>query len=375
MRFAALDSWRGLCALGVVLFHFKYFCAALVFAPLTYGYLFVDFFFVLSGFVLAHAYGGAIQGFRDVPAFLARRLGRIYPLHVAVLAAIVMVELGRAGSGEGFAAPNGALTFVENLFLVQALDPDGYVSWNQASWSLSVEFWAYVAFALSLVATARAPKGVRPILFAILAILGSAMAFSAAKGAIDFGAEVAFPRGLCGFFAGALASEVYRALAPAARRMPRWAAGALETAMIALVLAFVALAGPNRLSFAAPPVFFAATLTFAMERGALSQALKWAPLRALGEWSYSIYMTHLFLMLPFAVLATRLLKGATEPFGPQITASWPLGAAVTLAYLGLVVAVSSQTHRYIEAPCRRRVNALVERGLPVASAQPAPSAA
>lgn len=372
MHFSVLESWRGLCAIGVVLFHFKYFCGALAVGPVLYGYLWVDFFFVLSGFVLTHAYGGSIQGLRDVPSFLARRLGRIYPLHLAVLAALVLVELGRV---DGFTAPDGVSTLIESLFLVQAFDPEGYVSWNMVSWSLSIEFYAYVAFALSLVATTRTTKEVRPFLFALLAILGSAMAFVAAKGAANFGAEVAFPRGLCGFFAGALANEAYRALAPAAQRMPGWAASALEAAMIALALGFVAVAGPNRLSFAAPLVFVLVTLTFAMERGALSVALKWAPFRALGSWSYSIYMVHLFLMLPFAALAKRLLNAPTGSFDPEITTSWPMGVIVALAYVGLVVAVSSQTHKYIEAPCRRRVNAFVAgRGNSLAFAQrPSPN--
>ena len=87
-RFAALDSLRGLCALAVVLFHFRTDGVLTNLAPIRRGWMFVDFFFVLSGFVLAHAYFGRI-GRQVAPLrFLGLRLGRIYPLHAAVLAAI-----------------------------------------------------------------------------------------------------------------------------------------------------------------------------------------------------------------------------------------------------------------------------------------------
>lgn len=51
------------------------------------AYLFVDFFFVLSGFVIASTYQERIAGGFSVWRFMLLRLGRLYPLHIAVLVA------------------------------------------------------------------------------------------------------------------------------------------------------------------------------------------------------------------------------------------------------------------------------------------------
>ena len=76
-RFSALDSFRGICALLVALFHLS---AASHFFYLPFvrnAGIFVDFFFVLSGFVLAHAYSHKIQTAEDLKIFLIRRVGRL----------------------------------------------------------------------------------------------------------------------------------------------------------------------------------------------------------------------------------------------------------------------------------------------------------
>ena len=55
-RFEALDSWRGICALMVALLHFEAFSHLKDLPFFNDAYLFVDFFFVLSGFVIAANY-------------------------------------------------------------------------------------------------------------------------------------------------------------------------------------------------------------------------------------------------------------------------------------------------------------------------------
>ena len=94
-RFAALDSLRGVAAIGVAAYHIHgsglLFNSALV----RSGWLWVDFFFVLSGFVIAASYGDRLaQGFA-VRRFMLLRLGRIYPLHIAMLALYLGIELLR----------------------------------------------------------------------------------------------------------------------------------------------------------------------------------------------------------------------------------------------------------------------------------------
>ncbi len=93
-RFRALDGWRGHAALLVVLHHIEihgwlYWAAA----GAHNGWLCVDFFFVLSGFVIAHSYGDKLADGARIKDFVIRRLGRLWPLHLIMLCAMIALEL------------------------------------------------------------------------------------------------------------------------------------------------------------------------------------------------------------------------------------------------------------------------------------------
>jgi peptidoglycan/LPS O-acetylase OafA/YrhL len=75
-QFVLLDGLRGVAALAVVVTHALYF-----FPPTPMAYLAVDFFFMLSGFVLAHAYGERLRQGMTAGRFMAIRLIRLYPLY------------------------------------------------------------------------------------------------------------------------------------------------------------------------------------------------------------------------------------------------------------------------------------------------------
>ena len=98
-RFYALDALRGLAALGVVLFHYRMFDAG---RPLektflfihVYGWMMVDVFFCISGFIFFWKYGELIYqksiGFKK---FALLRLSRLYPLHLLTLLLVVGGQL------------------------------------------------------------------------------------------------------------------------------------------------------------------------------------------------------------------------------------------------------------------------------------------
>src|SRR2546428_12039863 len=89
---SASVSWRGIAACLVALFHLEAY-SHLVYSHLhgvpflRNSWLFVDFFFVLSGFVIAANYQQRLLDGFGVGRFLLLRLGRLYPLHFAILAA------------------------------------------------------------------------------------------------------------------------------------------------------------------------------------------------------------------------------------------------------------------------------------------------
>ena len=100
-RFTALDSLRGIAALGVLLHHMPA-TNGLAKLPLAdAGNLFVDLFFVISGFVIAASYGDQLADGFSVRRFAVLRLGRVVPLHLFMVAAFLLLELAAWAFGSG----------------------------------------------------------------------------------------------------------------------------------------------------------------------------------------------------------------------------------------------------------------------------------
>jgi len=91
------------------------------------------------------------------------RLGRLYPLHIAILAAFIGIELLRyrysgllvGEMGDKFSGARTITAIVTNVFLVQSLGVHSMLTWNLPSWSISVEFYTYAVFAIALVLLRR----------------------------------------------------------------------------------------------------------------------------------------------------------------------------------------------------------------------------
>jgi peptidoglycan/LPS O-acetylase OafA/YrhL len=360
-RFRALDGWRGVCALLVALHHIEVH-GWIYWQPLVRNaWLFVDFFFVLSGFVIAHAYGARLGDARGVRDFVVRRLGRLYPLHVVMLSALVALELTHlmlahihpiAGERAAFIADRSPFAVLTNLFLVQAMGLHDSETWNGPAWSISCEFYAYLVFAAVCFFTPG--RKARLILSALLAVAGVVVLarFS------DYGMRETFHwaifRCLYGFFTGVLAYEAWRAGVLRALR-----GTAAEIAALVLIAAFVVLApGMRALEYLATPLFAAVVLVFAGDSGAVSRLLTLAPAAALGRWSYSIYMVHTFVLASLfsgAHVVEGLFHRAWLIHQPNGWAALDLGSdaaniLLTLAFLAAVVALSALTYRFVERP-------------------------
>ncbi len=171
----SLTSLRGLAALWVVLYHFSVQCFPNLDAtPYTHiihkGYLAVDLFFMLSGFVMTHVYHRAFSESvtRHYRGFFVARIARIYPLHVLILLLFVATAVasqwttGTATIGSIRDIPlqgsESVSALVANLFMLQGLDA-GKLSWNYPAWSISVEFMAYLLFPFALPAIWARPIG------------------------------------------------------------------------------------------------------------------------------------------------------------------------------------------------------------------------
>ncbi len=149
-----LTSSRFLASVYIILFH------VLVFSGkdaggwmnnfFASGYLAVDFFFILSGFILAHNYLPAIQNKTFLyKKFIIKRIARIYPVHITTLIIVFIIiyaynslEIGTFSNGHSWK------NFASNVLLTQAWFGEDDYSFNRPSWSISAEFFAYVFFPL-----------------------------------------------------------------------------------------------------------------------------------------------------------------------------------------------------------------------------------
>jgi peptidoglycan/LPS O-acetylase OafA/YrhL len=378
MRFSALDGWRGIAALGVTLFHSPFQSHFEESQLVQSSYLLVDFFFVLSGFVISHAYLGRLQRPGGLGSFVIRRVGRLWPLHVFMLGAFVLLELVKlvlvdGGRFEHRTPPFSGGTSLESLFasllLAQSLGLFSSVTWNAPSWSISVEFYTYFLFA----AAAWAIRGYL-VPAAIVLIVGSLwIIFKFAHGFMGVGLDYGLFRCIAGFFMGYLTYRAYCAYHARWTR-PAGTALRLEVAAFAVALLFLLYAGRGVPTLAAPFIFALVVFVFALERGPISRLLQSQPFRALGEWSYSIYMVHAFLVVLImrsaqvteTLTRTPLLvdSSAAGAEAPRTLVHWGslyLTDAMTVIYMLLAVVVASLTYRFVEHPGRDWFNRLARR--------------
>jgi len=148
-----LTSLRFIAAFWVLLYHFKDHLGLDLgrLGLVADGYLGVDLFFTLSGFILAHVYLSSLEAGRfGYGAFIKNRIARVYPMHLAALAAMIVLFAGATTMGAGVGSPD-AFKWTDlpaHLLMVHAWGTTAAVGWNFPSWSISAEWAAYLLFPL-----------------------------------------------------------------------------------------------------------------------------------------------------------------------------------------------------------------------------------
>jgi peptidoglycan/LPS O-acetylase OafA/YrhL len=351
----SLTALRGVAAFWVVLYHYSVQCLPnLDVVPHTYlihkGYLAVDMFFMLSGFVMTHVYHRAFSESvrRHYRSFLFARIARIYPLHLLILVLFVATALAsRLTSGATLGSlrnvplqgSESVSAFVANVFMVQGLDASK-LSWNYPSWSISVEFMAYLLFPLALPAIWRASDKAKIAIALFLVALLALLAFLT-KGNFDqWDGPITLLRCLPEFILGTLLYCAFRA-APQGSFLGR-------DAMVFGVLLFIVFC----LHFGAPDLlitclFAVLVLTAVLNTGSFAALANLSPLIWLGDISYSLYLVHGFVQF----LTTKLLNY----FGIQNHADLSIYSSLALMVLMIAVslAVAHLTYFGIEIGCRQ----------------------
>jgi peptidoglycan/LPS O-acetylase OafA/YrhL len=366
----ALTGLRFLAAFYVVLFHFARWYVTggppWIKNLVDSGYVGVDLFFVLSGFVLTYTY--LRPGVEHVSAreFWIARIARVYPMYLLAFALAIPLALKSVHHwywSDIFTTGGG---IVASAFLVQAWLPQTATVINGPGWSLSVEAFFYLVFPFVGVTLARL-RGRRLILtvlilwasfllvtLAYVLVYGSGTGISLGEMAVAYNPALNLPEFLTGV---ACALAFARGWQP----LGRWLAPvSLGGALV--ILAFSSYIPPLLIQNGLlAPLFALALLGLAGGSGLLVRFLSWKPLTVLGEASYSIYILQVPLWYLLLEISRRLLHSQTPYLGRPV---YFIGYSIALISISVVALYS------IEVPMRRAIRKRfgVRRAIPDAPA-------
>lgn len=335
-RLSALDGMRGVAALLVVVMHGQAMLGTQLFER---AYLMVDLFFLMSGFVLAAAYGARLEAGGAGGWFAGRRLVRLWPLAVVGLLLGAVTELALAAHLNRPVNADFAAVLAAGALMLPWLAGGLVVPFDGPLWSLQAEVWANTAWGF-------AARWLTPVrLAAVCALSGAALVMSTAlTGSFDGGFANNDPSRHAGPFAfligfarigfsfplGVLLHRAWAAGRLPVRRLPFWT---IPAALVPVSL--IPLGAPAALDLAIVAVLFPMLLAVAvggMQAGPLAGEA--------GRISYALYVLHGPVLV--------LLRGLAPASLPS-----PLRAALFAAALALSLLLAHLAERWIDRPARR----------------------
>jgi peptidoglycan/LPS O-acetylase OafA/YrhL len=364
----SFEGARGIAATTVAVYHASLHVNLGVAYPvvITHGFLFVDLFFVLSGFVICATYSSVLESTSNLGQFIMRRIGRLLPLLLFATAAYVIAqnlgiiakqifhELGHVDLLQN--PDSGAYmipTFGEVMATVTMTHGLGFFDrniLNWASWSISVEFYTYLLFAAVCIFL----KGsVRLVAFAVLAVVAyvvtcwataSLHGCAGSNNCMDITYDFGFTRCVASFFLGALMFHLNKRV--------RWSASILQLiALTAVAATFLSLRAFPLSSLFLPIAFAMLILSICRDEGYLAIPLSSKLALELGRRSYSIYLMHPVILVVF-VTAMRHVSGLLT------------GLCCIAIYIGCLYVVSGLTYRLVEVPFGSLIKRLASRPVP-----------
>ena len=356
-RFTALDSLRGIAALGVLLHHLPATNGLAVLPLAGAGSLFVDLFFVLSGFVIAASYGERLADGFSVRRFALLRLGRVVPLHLFMVAAYLALELAAWMFGSGglnlsapFSGVHSPGHLLRAIFLLDGYFPIKHNFYNGVSWSISIELLLYGLAVLAFRARRAGLAAFYALGLAALALQLAGVNLPVLTNALE--------RGLAGFAGGLACWQLYQL-----RPQPLPFVALFEVLALGALFGFVwfvPLFGPPALILVPA---MAVVFVFAQQAGPLSGFLMQRGWVWLGAISYSLYMVHVMVLARIADLFLLASRYTAQPLArytwqdgiPIKAIDLPLLPALLVqgAMIGACLLAAHWTYRLIEEPARQ----------------------
>ncbi len=383
----SLTPLRGIAALLVLVYHYHIFIAPITTpghdALITRWYIMVDFFFILSGFIITHVYQKKFETGFQWPVFkkfMLARFARLYPLHILTLIFMVLIYLLFKTTGTfDSLSPYSKVAFnleaiSHNILLTQSLGFLSEPTWNTPSWSISAEWWTYLLFPLLVLIFNPKKQWIKwaALIVVILGYLSIMFYFQPQQyqlRALDFEGISTLPntidvmvgssllRCICGFILGVLVYHAYSA---------RTALQLVSRSSFFVIITLITLLGwhfsllPDLVSVL---LFALIILSASYNDGKIKQILNRRSLQFLGEISYSVYMIHFplifgyyFLRNFFPISNSENITSAAIDVIPEMVGTAPV--SLWLSYLGLIVFIGTTvfiaflTYQYFEKPMR-----------------------
>jgi peptidoglycan/LPS O-acetylase OafA/YrhL len=357
-RFAALDGLRGLASFVILVLHYRFLTdrwndalvqqnpfASQLIVLYKFGWLAVEFFFVLSGFIFFWKYGQRITDKAiTLTEFAMLRLSRLYPLHFVTLFLVIPFQWAIfAKSGTTFFYANHDLFHLglNLLFLNFGWFETSY-SFNAPAWSIALEVGLYFLFyALCFGRRNRTLIALAGFLFFLTLVIRGPVPN------MPFMNEHFARVGYC-FFLGGLVHAVYEKL----RAVPELAKLVGTLAMIPPVIAlgmvhYVLSGHPEATQFVGVRMnlvlvlgVFPCLMLASLLQPAVAKIASAKPLQFLGDISYSMYMIHFSVLMAMHLLS---LHSASGPWNFQELGYFTI-------YLSVVIGLSHLSFRHFERP-------------------------
>lgn len=348
----ALTTLRGIAALFILIHHtFGAFLPEIgqyieqFTSFIRKGYLWVDFFFMLSGFILMHVYHKTFETtfrLQNYKAFIISRFARIYPLHLILLLCFICLASFQSvyHAGPGFTGKQSLFSLATNLTLLQAIH---YSSWNEPAWAISAQWLLYFFIPIIILlskCTMRVIDFTAIFLsFLVLFILNwwiGNLDFVGWKSLVRCGAEM-----MTGVLTYKYQSQIQ------GRRY--FTATSLTVGLSAIVLVSLYLPINHTITVCIFPLLIISASNLSGDSAFNSPSLLF-----LGTISYSLYMIHWFFIMLFNTMSI-FITGSAVHLNFTLLQLFP----ISIAFIILNILMASLFYRYVELPQRLAIKKFI----------------